>query len=754
MKNYTLLIFSLLVLMQICANAQSGNNAKWTKTFSKNEGIEDVVMSANAKYAILVLNMQLNCVNTEDGKVLWSKKFKEHHPHKGTVVTWVDSITVIVPTSSSIEWVDATTGKILSTIPLNEESLENILQTKRNSEKGYIKIEPIRFGYVLFLPFEDMFCLIDMIDRKIIYTSNLEPANILAEFWGDNVLLYGPELDEAIVFSSMKRKVLYKQSSDLSFEVDLYQHLTQYAGDLALITTDDLVCVDVESGKLLGAVELPVSDMENYSAVLINGKLNLLVQIDDEIRLYDVRNAKVAWVLNGIGNLMNAYSIEKNQLVVFVNQDDLVSAVCIDAAAGKVKWKRELCELDGSYTPGIKHYIAFGYSAKNYPRGWGNSVLDSINVHTYHSEQGHDTTSGYTDEMKIEAFSDYSIRSSEMSDVQVHFIKNNSDNIIVAVIGDCSALGSNTDENEKNGEGVFVLSKTTGEIKQQTKVPFYRDFVGLGIGSASIKYAGRRNKVIRYDWGAAVIGSHTLAIVDTVGNVDTVGFHSERSRVFDIGKDYVALATEHTEDEMFANWKIGVGSRSLQSSLISLSDITNSFSTRGDTTLHDVTVVYNAEHNKLYGYEKLSEIPKKWPTPKWTVSDEQLEKAELGTLFPKSGLRVSGINNDQKQTFLFGEDGLGIVDNTTGCFKKVSWEAEYDYNTENMRKFINVGDYVVFLMPHDAGILKVDNCNVKSIGRATEQFAENGETVLISRKHFRIFMFLNVQTNRVDLYKL
>lgn len=756
-----------MLLLQFCALAQgqggSGGNSLWTKTFSKEEGIENILLSPHSKYAILGFGFQMSCVNTIDGKVLWSKRYDEDYTGKHDLVCWVDSSTVIVPTNKTIDWVEASSGKILGSVPLLSETLEGLKIEGGSYQGGFIALKPKRFGNVLFVPFEEGYYLLDIVDKKILHKNTEEPERIFVEHWGNHVLFYSHDMDEAVVFNSVERKIVYKHSRDIEeFESMLYQHMIQHNNALALFLNDNLLCVNSATGKKIGTIELEVGDLFNYSPIVLDDKLFLLVQQDEELNLYDIQTAKKVWTAAATedeAKLMKAYTIGDNQILAFTfSNDEQMFVRSIDGKKGTTNWNRLLCEADYEYNPGIRYEIVRASTGGMYAgsvivsnRGYGTYKLDSNNVHTYFKQTGHDSTAPYNERMRTHLFANDCVRMEEKSGVQGMLLYENPTTLVLGILGHVNAAWGKEVEDDENGEGVLVLNKATGAVQSVTRVPFKRDKEATKILFSSAPLLYNNVKTYRYPTGTVLFGSHTIAHVDETGKVDTLGFNSKDISRNDVGVDYISISTSSEDEDQYATWKIKLEGGKLGRSLISMSDESGYLSIRSDTTYQELTLRYNAEDNKLSAYEIMSDIPQKWPAPKWSLSSDDIKKLNVGEFHYDNANIVAGIRHDKKRTYILGEEGLGVIDNATGCATSVKWDGEGENTGGFKRGLITIDDYIVFQLNSDIGIGSVDNCKVTMKGRAS---GEDEKILMVFDEHYKIFLFMNAESNRVDLYKL
>lgn len=732
-----------------------------SKKFSDDVELDGIDLNKSGDKAVLTFEDQFWGVSVIDGKTLWTKKLDDDYDDKWDVIRWVNDSIVTIPTATSLEWVNGSTGAVVGSVKFPGDGLDAM--TKKNSKDGKTdNIRVRRFGPLMIIPFNDQYQVINLHKMSLVYESTDELSDPRYHLWGPTLMI-GGTMDTVAVFDLVEGKLLYKQDmDDLKFDPEIFQTLIRYKDHAVLIFDENVILVNVATGKQIANLELSIKDLETYEPLILDGTLHLLLQSDEDLSLMRVADGKVLWKKGAneesYGHTIHAWPLSSTDvLVTTTNPDDDIYVRRISGKDGKLLWSTRLVRSDDSFEQGIYHNPPTLGMTLN-PRVMFNSAtswirtyqLDSVGLPSYYEQLGIDSIGPYTDE-------DYMARLSidcihELADgagIARYVGSHNGDITMVTQGLVYKAWDGKISEGEADGEAVISINPTTGKINKVTPVAFTRNTEGTEKKNLYQFYTPIRNA-----YGTSIMGSQTMTFIRQDGGVDSLRFPADDEGMYQLGSgyDYRVMYYEDMNDH-FVLWKILFSPNGMKRQLVGYADEKKHLAVFSDTLLTNVTLRY--EGGTLYAYEAMFEMPKTWPKPLWTLNDDALDDLNIGD-FEATATRndVIGIHPHKDHVLILGTEGCAFIGAKDGCKKVIPWDGwvEKQSFTRDLRLFEPMNGGYLFDLGPSAGVIKENGtCDVSLV--AFKEDSPNDLRIVFSKLTSRIVM-INVSDNTIDIFQL
>lgn len=755
-------VVSICVLL-MCATVGTSQKIPgnvMSKVYSSEEDLESTTISDDGKYAIIEFTDQIWGISIADGKTVWTRKLKDEYKRKGECIEWINPHEATIPTEAGLEWIDVETGKSLAIVPFLGEGLSELAYQAGDVQRGTWPIEAKRLGYIMLVPFDNGYQIFDLKARKELYRSTEELDLLRIEYWGTTVFIHG-DMDTGLIVDIQNPRILVKHSME-GEKIDwaVYQNLFRYKNQIAVFTEENAVCYSAETGKRIGILGFDPEDMDSYSVVLLRDSLCFLAKNEEFLRLYNAGSAKLMWSSNAgmaeRGLLAYAWPLpDGNLLAEFVNSDDEISLVKFDASTGTIKWEKRMVQSSGEFESGHRFStsvkFSFGTTANVPIFGYRPVIVDSIGRQTYYSQVDIDSARPFEEWEFVSVLNSSIVHEASKGVGILRYLGTYGNEILVKSSGNVrKAWDGKISENDYDAEGVIRIDAETGKVKAFTPVPFVQH---LGNEDANVTRSGRPSPT---ENGTVILGTHTVVLIRTDGVIDTVGFPVKDEGSLDLddfGKDYVTIDYED-EDEKRYEWKVVLQPNGIKKELLGVSDTKGTFAPFSDTTFVPVSLRFIG--GKLEGYPVMSEIPKQWPKPLWTITSEQLEKIGLEDVIDASMYwNATGVIPYKDVIYILGGSGLGVVDPKTGCFNSIAWEgynSKVDSKVDLKRFGYKLLNGAVFDLGDDVGIVKVGpGCELKLIGYTDE---DRTDLKVVYSTASSTLMIVDQGQNKLDVYQI
>lgn len=758
---YAIAMCVLCAFGSAAAQKQNVSGNVLSKKFSEDLDVSGINLNRSGDKAILTFEDQFWGVSVADGKTLWTKKLDDDYDKKWDLVNWVDDSVVTVPSIKALEWINGNTGQVLASVPFPGDGIDDLrTEASKAGVTDYVTVE--RFGSLLIVPFSDTYQVIDLYKRKLIYQSSEELADLRYHIWG-STLLIGGKMDSVSMFDMDKGTLLYKQDmSDHKFDPELYQSLIRYKDLAVIILEEEVILVNVATGKQIALLELDIQDHLTYEPLILNGTLHLLLQTDEDLALLNVADGKMLWkkaaTEEGFGHAIQAWPYESTDVLITTsNEDDDIHVRRINGKDGKVEWSTMLVRCEKSFDPG--HFNNTSALTKaltgQYPFNSTNSyvrnyTLDSLARQTFYSQLGIDSIGPYTDEDFMALQSVNCIHETAWGAGVARYIGTINGKIMAVTQGLVSkAWDGKISEEEADGEAIFSIDPSTGKIVTVSPTAFTRNTEGTQ------KYNVYRYFMpIKNAFGTSIMGEQTMIYIRNSGAVDSLRFDTNDEGLFSMGNglDYRVVYHEDLDDH-FSTWKISFSADGMKRQLVCHADESKHLSMFSDTLLTTVTLRY--EGGNLYAYDLLSDNPKQWPKPLWTLNEDALEDLGVGSFEATATVNdVLGIHPYEDHVLIMGTDGVAFVGAKDGCKKVLEWEGWKPNQSfrRGLRLFEPMKGGFLFDFGPSAGVIKLNGKCDPTMLAYTDANANDLKIVFSALTS--TILTVDTSENRLDIYKL
>lgn len=755
---------ALFVLSLAGAQERSTKGNILSKKFSDDVELDGVDLNKQGDKAVLTFEDQFWGISVVDGKTLWTKKLDDDYDQKWLLVRWADNKIVTVPSLTALEWIDAESGNVVGSVKFPGEGIDDLMDKPAATTGVTDRIAVRRFGNIMVIPFEDQYQIVDLQKKRLVYESSEKLQDLKYYVWG-NTILIGGLMDTVVVVDVIEGKVLYQQNmEDLKFDDKLFQPLIRYKDHAVLIFDDAFIMVNVATGKQVAQLEISARELETYEPLILQGRLHLLLQSEEDLTLIDVSSGKSIWKKgaeeDGFGHMVHAYPVEGQDILVTTsNANDDIHVRRINGTDGKLEWSTWIVRSEDEFDPGHYHNTsALAAAFSGNARTWFNSAisfarsytLDSIGVQTFYSQRGIDSVGPYTDEEFMALLSVDCIHENADGAGLARFIGLQNNELVVISQGLVNkAWDGQVSENEADGEAVFRIDPKTGKINKVTPVAFTRNTEGTE--NLNLYHAYRP---IRNAYGTSILGSQTLTFIRNDGTVDSLRFPANDEGLISlgVGYDYRVVLYEDMDDH-YTIWKVVFSASGMAKQLVGYADEAKHISVFSDTLLTDVSLRF--EGGVLYAYELQREVPKTWPSPLWTMNEDALEDLGIGD-FEATATRndVIGIHPHADHVLILGSDGIAFIGAKNGCKQVIPWDGWTP--KQNIRRSLRLfepmpGGYLFDLGPSAGVISQSGTCNAKLM--AYKEDSPEDLSIVFSELSSRI-VIINKSDNTIDIYSL
>lgn len=745
------------------ASAQTTPGNVLSKTFPDDMKLQHASLSRDGRFAILESRNEVAGMNTSDGTIIWRRTAKGDESLKGYCIRWLSEREAVVPTEKGLEWVDVSNGSSKAVVPFLPGGLEELRFQGRNGKDLTWPVMPRRFGNVLLVPFSDGYQLFDLVNRRELYRSAEKLDDMYMEFWGTTILVYG-DMDTAIVFDMQQPRILaVHPMKDGDLDRTTYKNLFRYQDQIALVTDDDVVCYDGASKKRIGMCGFEPDGIDNYHVLLLKGTLCFLGRKDAELSLYSVAQAKKLWSVN-IGaeksaKLIDAWPLPDGSILAELFDDDYaISVVKLDGSTGAVAWTRRMAITAGSDTPGLRFQkVATLGLPQNDPRKepvlqrYAPYGFDSLYRQTYYAQLGIDSSRPHEAWEFVSLIDNTFVHQDRYCTAAIRFIGAYGSDLYVQALGKLRRVWDGKESEEQySAEGIVQLDAQTGTVHKYTPIPFMRQY------DRSVVNATKMCMPSPVEDGVVMNGSHTVVHVHQNGTIDTIGCSvrdGEMLFVEDRGKDYLSYSAEDADDD-WIHWRVRLTPTGCKQELMAFSSDCRLIDTFSDSTYVPVTLRY--VDDRLEAYPVLTELPKTWPQPRWTISKAQLDELNVSDVRNSNNVQdAAGIFLGSENVYILGRDGFGVADVNTGCLKSIKWRGYDEKLSDKFQARGFVRSYtggVAYDLGSQVGIAKVGAaCAVSEVGMIDEHHAYLDVSFAPLAN---MLMVLNTDTSTVNIYQI
>jgi hypothetical protein len=650
-----------------------------SKSFKDEGDIYHGVCNQSGSQIVVQFEALIKCVDALTGKELWSRPYEGDEKVVKGMIHWRSNDEVIVPSNTSLLFVESFTGKIKDSVPYNKCLLEDFPYSLYSND-SYDDLEPRVRGNVMIIPQESTFDLVDLKNRKLLYRSSYEAQKQRAVYSGDYVLL-AAEADTNVVLDIRKPSVVAKLATKGSeVDADFFQPFVAYGNYGFVIHEESGSAIDFTTGKVT-RVPFRSSDIVSFGALIPGGILKILLQTENYLAMLNTQTGKFDWKrtmdADEYGTMMLPYHhSETSALVSFQNSDNHLFLEGLSYANGSTTFRKRMMVSTedwepkykvSDYTPSVMSVVlqSIAASAANMNRNPGYNpgefryrapgnpnplvrgrphFLDSLGFHTYWSQRISDTTVTPGPEKFIELINETCInwRSSAFAMVVPYGFVGGKFRVATLGTGQ-RAWKDKISESEDNAEAIHTMNPSTGAIEETFLLP------GVKNSDYKVDFLGLRMPV-QYEHGLATVGLHNVAYIKNDGTIDTTGFRTDSLKVVDIGRNYLAIAYID-ENENHYRWTLEFDKSGIKRRLRSFSVENVELDYGADTTIVPYSLVLRDGSVSVLPVQSV--VPTKWPSADHVITADQVNDADVGDL----DLIRCGIVPLEDRLILIGDEG-------------------------------------------------------------------------------------------------
>ena len=772
MRARTIWAIAMVCAMAIATTAPSGaqqlTGNVMSKVFHEDLEIQGVSMNEDGTYAVLEFEEQFWGISIDEGKTLWTRELKDDYDNKFDGVYWVSASEAIVPLDSEFEFISFPDGKSLAKVKAPIEDMSELVKDVPSTVAGTDIVGIKRIGNLLLLPFEDSYLVVSLRDRSVLVSETEPLEDIRHDFWGQYMFLWG-SMDNAYLFDLSAASVV-KKFNNKSYKVDgpevhadIYQRFMVADGVAVMFFDDAFASFSAADGSQ--KAEIPISPMEceTYKVLVTDVGPNLILQRDGIVECYDLLNGQRMWATPEVdepGLLMQAWTLEGagDFLMTRIDSDEMIHLSRVDPKTGTRKWDIRLVASEFGYESGHYHSVTFGEALSttlggnrgatlsSSQTGFRSYILDSLGYQTYFSQMGVDSVGTYTEQDILTLFTENCIHEESEAYGVVRYLGSTDGNIGLLTQGRLhKAWEAGKPEMAEDGEAVLTIDMETGAVKKAIPVPMFRD-------SEKDKYPLFWTwQPLRTPQGWIVQGSHTFLRIGPNMEVDTIGFVTEE-RIYrkDAGIGYMTFSYMDPDDRYILE-QIDYSGAKLQRNVIGIAYDDKTFGLLSDTTFVNVTLVHR--NDQLEAYDVQHDVTASWGTPKWTMTEDQLEALDVGS-FDISPYDVTrGIHQWKDRIFIVGDEALATVGAADGCTNVTSWEgyslSPIQHKYRRFQPFLNGSGF--WDLGDDVGVFGGTGCALDLKGKY--EWGRDDAMVVFTRKTNTV-MFCDMDQNKLDVFRL
>jgi hypothetical protein len=419
-----------------------------------------------------------------------------------------------------------------------------------------------------------------------------------------------------------------------------------------------------------------------------------------------------------------------------------------------VLWSTRIARSQETFEPGFYYSKSFGAyltgaaQFNSATTGARNYNLDSLGVQTYWSQLRLDSATAQSDDDFMAQLSKMCIHELASGKGMVRFLNTNAGLITVVAQGLVDKAWAGKVEEDVDGQGVFHLDPTSGQITKSVPVKFV-----VEDNESTIPDVYHFHTPIPSVHGTSILGTKSITLVQHNGDVDVANFPADEFiNSIGYGADYRVVSYED-EGDHFATWKLLLTPEGIKKQLIGYADEAKHLCVFSDTML--VSTTQRFEGGTLSVYPLMSEVPKQWPSPLWKMDEDALDKLNIGSLEATvTSNDVLGIHPHGDVILMLGEEGFSYADAKTGCVKSIQWEGWTSGQTfkRSLRLFDPVKGGYLFDMGPSAGVIKVNgSCDITRIGYSEEK--PDDLWIVYSDVTARI-VFVNTADNMLNIFQV
>lgn len=751
-------MLALVVVSSSCLIAGEGTKGNlWSNSYE--DDLANAKLSPNGSHVLVYHEDTLLCLDGSNGKRLWSKTYKNVEEHQHRVTQFPKVGEAIIPGNNSLVWVDIATGKELASVPIVGE-MSDISYRPAAANTDYDTLQPIVYGDLLIVWYSDGTQVIDMIGRKVVYQSSDDPSVLKIERWFSTMML-DTESDTTLFVDGTSRAVVYKHDNEeFPISTDVYQRFFEHKDLLVVITENNMIVVDKKKAAKIGTLLISAENTENYIPIVKDDKLYVIVSKEDNHEMYDVESQKKLWTIprkSMDGILDNTTITSDGSLLLqwFDEEHDLFLSR-LNFSSGAITWTTRLVTQEGAYEAGhvkpnntlatIASYAAAtmlntlsrgsSYSARlPYTVGPGGillangrpmmSTIDLANL-------GNETMAGLVNKK---------INKKRATSAMTKIIGVDGENIHLVCMGEAHQAWSGTPSSKMDGEGLITINSANGKVVKFLNQVLYAD-------QEKEKFnLYQHGETIETSTGLLVIGARVVVHASNKGELSRLSFNTEDLKMLDSRPTYAVVYCEDAAGH-HQQWYIDCSQHQLTKKLMFYSEDLCAGVTRDTTDFRKSIVLFDGA---VRAYQPLSDLPKASDKPVWTLTEADIDKMEIGSFDADSVVGTRhGIRMHGEHVFFLGDDGLAVVDESTGaCRKHREWDADFKMKRDGV---VLVKNAAVYQFDSEAGMIGLrSGCDVSLVGKES---VNHSKGQVLADKATGLMVIVNQEEGTINAYKV
>lgn len=663
----------------------SAQGSDWQITID--EEIRFPQLSTNGTYLVYYVDRDednIECVNVQSGKKLWSKTMKDYsEDFRGR---FVDNYTFVMGNENRYEFIHLADGKIETSIPIIGESWEDAMSD----------VKPYYIGNLGMFYFDDGWQILDLIKQKVIYRSETDISTVTYEKWKNMLIVIPNGCDTLCVLDTATTQLLHTMEfCSNSLNTRVIQHFVVNNNQMLVFNEDEILCVNLGVQSTPARIAMDPVDPDTYVPFVSDKGLYLLVSDDDKQRLYNGRDGALVWETQegevpGLVDQVKLYSNGKEAVLLTYQGDGKMGVYKVDMATGRKIWSQLLFEQDGTYEPGHIKGSKTGAMLGAYLKA------TLLNV-----------ASGMT-RSRVRYYPNWSaieegLNPKKISEGYAYLLDTaNTSQITIAMGGHIYTELKKTERETYDGEGFVVLDVQTGKVLKHKPCFMISDT------KKDEEYnACKLMAISNHDHADVVVGSHDVYVArkDTI---EQFGFHPENEDTKFISRldSSVTVVVENDDDDFYEYWVFDVSGSKTGDILCARSEDKNIVFQ--DTTRFGLMLDYSQSEDMAAYALTAGKIPLTAKrTPLWKLSEDDVDDLDIGNFSNNRSETDSlqGIRVSKSNVYLMGGDGIAKI----GKDGKCKWTHEWDVDLEEAAMGLTeVGKYIVYSMGGKTVVLAND----------------------------------------------
>ena len=681
----------ILILLFIMPNFIFSNTPTWEIKTDKE--VKKVISSPDGSKFVYIYkngdNQIMNCLNTADGKQLWTKELKKLPKDYVDLIRFVDDNSIYACETNQHLFLEPATGKVIKQLSLLATEWDDVYHDKGKILPDDMKKE-VQFKNDIGVFFgSDGFQILDLKNQNFIYQSKLKSKEVRF-FNQENYTIFRVSNDSVYILDNKDRKLVLKEDYDkLDLTGRFKPNILAYNNACIMYCDKNVRLIDLTTGKFK-LVDGDPTDYDYASSVIIDNQFYLTTSKKNIHTLHKVSTGDLVYNLpkDSIPGFVDDIVLtnDKKFYIVFSvdNDESEMRYSKVDAGISKILWSKVVLKFKGSYETNHLGASSGSKILGGIAKGLVKGVLGSRNRYGFGSSYGSYENRDNIFTSLINGSINASLNASNHKCKGIAKIVSISDDkIIIACIGEVRIKFSPKPDDDE--EGFVTLNLSDGSLVNYEKCEIMPDPVDANIISML--------KIKSLFDGTVVFGTSNFYVYSN-GKISKYLYKDSKTEYIADNGFSMLLSVNHDKD--FTDLiRLDVSKEALKFNLLIRSVYNNTYDTTGYYTMNQ-TLYLNDEAIGSYDLVTKDVDNSVFKNPKWTVknSDIKLKKFIEKDDDSKFTGFLQGISYSNNNFIIASKYSLGIIKTDGSCKWAEEWDQGFkDYSipmvTENNKIIFN-----------------------------------------------------------------